>query len=204
MVICAKMKTKSERFIEVVTYLIDIGQALNRGDLAKKADLGPNTISRIDKGHVEVSEDTIRKLANKFGQHFIVEYIRGSSDYMTREQEARAKMDAELLKAKELLNRTEDSHPSISSLPPAFDLSLLIENAVKAATAYADKTIATLEKQVLDKDRTIADLRASLARLERENIALHHQLATVENNEILKRFPLRSDTVNEEYDSPRV
>lgn len=74
-------------------------------------------------------------------------------------------------------NKKEKISPS---LPPAFDMSLLIENAVKAATAYADKTIAILESQVADRDATIASkdaliatLKARISDLER-TIAAHH------------------------------
>ena len=51
-------------------------------------------------------------------------------------------------------------------LPPAIDTSFMIEKAVEKATAYADKTIAVLEKQVEDKDREIDRLLRRVHELE--------------------------------------
>jgi hypothetical protein len=50
--------------------------------------------------------------------------------------------------------------------PSAIDYTFLIEKAVEKATAYADKTIAVLEKQVADKDREIVNLNARIRELE--------------------------------------
>jgi hypothetical protein len=50
--------------------------------------------------------------------------------------------------------------------PSAIDYTFLIEKSVEKATAYADKTIAVLEKQVADKDREIATLNARIRELE--------------------------------------
>ena len=65
-------------------------------------------------------------------------------------------------------------------IPPAFDFSIVIEHAVKAATAYADQTIATLKSQLADKDKMLADkddlianLKARIRDLER-TIAKEH------------------------------
>ena len=51
-------------------------------------------------------------------------------------------------------------------LPPAIDTSFMIEKAVEKATAYADKTIAVLEKQVEDKDKEIDRLLHRIQELE--------------------------------------
>jgi hypothetical protein len=50
--------------------------------------------------------------------------------------------------------------------PSAIDYTFLIEKAVEKATAYADKTIAVLEKQVIDKDREIVTLNSRIRELE--------------------------------------
>ena len=66
--------------------------------------------------------------------------------------------------------------------PQAIDYSFLIEKAVEKATAYADKTIATLEKQVADKDQEIATLKARVKELE---AIIRNQSA----DDILKKHP---------------
>ena len=57
------MKSKNELFLEAVDYLIDHEEAIDQADIAKKAGLGPNLISRVRKGRVKsVSDDSIRAL----------------------------------------------------------------------------------------------------------------------------------------------
>ena len=79
-------------------------------------------------------------------------------------------MEAELKKTQDYITHMDDK----PSIPPAFDFSLMIEHAVKAATAYADQTIATLKSQLADKEKMLADkddiiatLKARISDLER-------------------------------------
>jgi len=91
-----KLRTKNELFLDVVNWLIDEGYAMNQGDVAAKAGLGPNVISRIKKGLVkEVSEDTIRALVNHFDM-LNIDYLRGKSEHITRSQKLQSEFEAEL------------------------------------------------------------------------------------------------------------
>ena len=73
------MKPKNELFMDAIEWLIDNGLAENQGDIAVKAGLGPNLISRIKNGHVKsVSDDAIRALCSRF-EELNIDYLRGKS-----------------------------------------------------------------------------------------------------------------------------
>ena len=149
------MKTRNELFLEAVDYLIDEGLASDSSDVAQKAGLGPNLISRVRTGKVKsVSDDSIRALAARFNLN--MDYFRGKSEYITRYDQASANMDRELEEAQRLLNK--DSFPS-SSQP--IDHSSLV-NAILAAK---DETIAALRSQLEEKDVTIQSLRQQISDL---------------------------------------
>ena len=74
--------------------------------------------------------------------------------------------EGSLLTIEEELSIENIQKRSAPTLPPAIDTSFMIEKAVEKATAYADKTIAVLEKQVEDKDREIDRLLRRIQELE--------------------------------------
>ena len=87
--------------------------------------------------------------------------------------------------------KSEDIEKAINptSAPKAIDYTFLIEKAVEKATAYADKTIAMMEKQInrlendLDaKEQEIKRLQARVQELETESIIFR-------NGESIERYP---------------
>ena len=150
------MKSKNELFLEAVDYLIDHGEAIDQADIAKKAGLGPNLISRVRKGRVKsVSDDSIRALVSKFNLN--MDFFRNKSEHISRFDQASANLDAELKEAKRLL----DKDPLA---PHPIDHSSL----VNAALAAKDETIASLREQIQIKDELIASLRQQVAMLQQQ------------------------------------
>ena len=169
---------KNARFMEVVQWLIDNGKAANQGDLCVKAGYGPNIISRINHNHNTVSEDTIRTLCEKFPDANI-DYIRKGTGNPSRHDVKDAK--------------TEEI-PNVNLMTP-MDYSILIEKAVEKATSYADKTIATLEKQVADKDETIKMLKARIHEL--EGIVNYYK-----NKEQISDYPFTMGVSDQQIEQP--
>ena len=141
-----KLMTKNELFMDAVNWLIDEGYAMNQGDVAAKAGLGPNIISRIKKGLVkEVSEDTIRALVNHFDM-LNIDYLRGKSEHITRSQQLQAELNRATL--------------------PQIDPSSTINAALSAQASEIvtlKQTIADMKEQhhreLEEKDAHIADLK---------------------------------------------
>lgn len=136
------MKSKNELFLDAVDYLIDEGLAANQGDVALKAGLGPNLISRVRNGYVKcVSDDSIRAIAFKFNLN--MDYFRGKSDYITRYDQLNAKSDRDIEEARRLL----DKDPLAPSTKHGDSYDII---------AAKDETIAALRGQLEEKDAVIA------------------------------------------------
>lgn len=168
------MKTKNELFLDAVDYLIDEGFAADQGDLAKKAGLGPNLISRVRNGKVKnVSHESIRAIVSKFNLN--PEYFKGKSEQI---------MLAE--------NKPEETTLQYES-PQALDNSFLLEK-------YVDKMVrektADLQARLADKERYIerinkdAKYKDQLIEMLRDRICeLEAKLNSQSADDILKKHP---------------
>ena len=153
-----KMKSKNELFMDAIEFLIDNGLAENQGDVAVKAGLGPNLISRIKNGHVKaVSDDAIRALCERF-RDLNIDYLRGKSDCISRWQMAQLKADIALKDSQRLLDANPPQEPGQHS---SLDDCLKYEKAMqKIYDNVAGKYIANLENQVQDQKGEIIRLQS--------------------------------------------
>ena len=183
MVICAKMKPKNELFMDAIEWLIDNGLAENQGDIAVKAGLGPNLISRIKNGHVKsVSDDAIRALCDRF-RELNIDYLRGKSDCISRQQAA----DMVLAESRRLLDANPPYEPARHS---SIDDCFMYEKAInKIISPMYQEKIALLENQLAEKDKHIATLNQLIDSLKRENAMLRDQLSKYQADEVLGRHP---------------
>ena len=154
-------KLKNQLFKVAVDYIYKEHLVNSQGELAKKIGISDSALSRIMNDKKFVGDDTLRKMNEAFGGIFNMAYFRGEDphcmlmedlQYYKQHPEERLVFD----------KKQETTSPA----PSAIDYTFLIEKAVEKATAYADKTIAVLEKQVTDKDREIATLHARIHELE--------------------------------------
>ena len=164
--------------MDAIEWLIDNGLAANQGDVAVKAGLGPNLISRIKNGHVKaVSDDAIRVLCDKFNE-LNIDYLRGKSDCISRYELAEKKADTAIKEAQRLLDANPPNEPRQHS---SMDDSLLYEKAIKkiydkvsgqfidVLKAQVDDqrhTIQLLEQEIDEKNKTIASLQSHIRDLE--------------------------------------
>lgn len=160
------MKSKNELFLEAVDYLIDEGLAVNQADVALKAGLGPNLISRVRGGYVKrVSDDSIRALAVKF--NLSMDFFRGKSDYITRYDQASANLDKELEEAQRLLNKdplppAQKQQPEIPDfIQKLFDEAVRMQTRNELLEKQCEQLIAELREAKSDNDTFIEELRKS-------------------------------------------
>ena len=163
-----KQEEINAHFIEIIQFLKS-EYGYTQEFIVDKAKLGKSAISKIKNGENNVGDKTINKLCEAFGQ-LNPDFFYGRSPFKTIREKKEAEMGAELKKTQDYITHMDDK----PSIPPAFDFSLMIEHAVKAATAYADQTIATLKSQLTDKEKMlagkddiIATLKARISDLER-------------------------------------
>ena len=173
--------------MDAIEWLIDNGVAENQGDIAVKAGLGPNLISRIKNGHVKaVSDDAIRALCERF-RELNIDYLRGKSDCISRQQLADMKADEALKESRRLLDANPPHEPRRHS---AMDDSFLLEKQFqKVYDGIAGQYIEELKERVEEQKQTIAIQRDTIESLKRENELLRQQLNKYQTDEILSYHP---------------
>lgn len=192
------MKSKNELFLNAVDYLIDEGLAEDQSDIAKRAGLGPNLISRVRTGKVKnVSDDSIRALVSKFNLN--MEYFRGKSEYISRYDQSCANVEHELKEAQKLLDKDPSFNPSEPIRPEIPDyvkqlceetarvairnemLERQCENLIAELRNSKDKNdafLAELKKSKEDNDAMVAEFRIS----KKQNEALIAELRETKKN----------------------
>lgn len=188
--------------MDAIEWLIDNGFAENQGDIAVKAGLGPNLISRIKNGHVKsVSDDAIRALCTRF-EELNIDYLRGKSDCISRQQLANKNADEELRDPRRLLDANPPHEPRQHS---AMDDSFLLEKQFqKVYDGIAGRHIEELEERVAEQKQTIASQRDIIEYLKRENESLRQQLSKYQTDELLSHHPFPMGVADKEQIQPKV
>lgn len=146
------MRTKNELFLDVVNWLIDEGYALNQGDVAEKAGLGPNVITRIKKGKVkEVSDDTIRAMCARW-DFLNIDYVRGKSDHISLREQVEANIEKELRGIQQMSQQMIDPSSTVNAA-----LSAQMETIANLKQTIADMK-EQHQRELAEKDAHIADL----------------------------------------------
>ena len=170
--------------MDAIEWLIDNGLAENQGDIAVKAGLGPNLISRIKNGHVKsVSDDAIRALCSRF-KELNIDYLRGKSERISRKQLADMKADEAIKEAQQLLDTNPPHEPRQH---PAMDDSFLLEKEFKKL--ITGHIIDELKERIIAQRETIDSQRDTIASLKRENELLRQQLSKYQTDELLSHHP---------------
>ena len=170
--------------MDAIEWLIDNRLAENQGDIAVKAGLGPNLISRIKNGHVKsVSDDAIRALCSRF-KELNIEYLRGKSDSLSRQQLADMKADKAIRESQQLLDANPPHEPRQR---PAMDDSFLLEKEFKKL--ITGHVIDELKERITAQRETINSQRDTIASLKRENELLRQQLSKYQTDELLSHHP---------------
>ena len=188
--------------MDAIEWLIDNGLAENQGDIAVKAGLGPNLISRIKNGHVKaVRDDAIRALCDRF-RELNIDYLRGKSDCISRQQLADMKADEALKESRRLLDTNPPHEPRRHS---AMDDSFLLEKQFqKVYDGIAGQYIDELKERVEEQKKTIAIQRETIDVLKRENELLRQQLNKYQTDEILSHHPFPMGVADKEQIQPKV
>lgn len=196
------MKPKNELFMDAIEWLIDNGLAENQGDIAVKAGLGPNLISRIKNGHVKaVSDDAIRALCDRF-RELNIDYLRGKSDCISRQQLADMKADKVLEESRRLLDANPPHEPRRHS---AMDDSFLLEKQFqKVYDGIAGQYIDELKERVEEQKKTIAIQRDTIDVLKRENELLRQQLSKYQTDELLSHHPFPVGVADKDQIQPEI
>ena len=168
------MRLRNNIFAAALDELKRRGIVTNQKDLAQKMGVTPDTVSRIIKGHTDVSEDAISKLQTASGCLFNLQWLRGESDIML---------------AEDVQKQTIANPPAQESAPIDMDF---FHQALKInADIIADlrRNVEYFQQLVLDKDSLIQEhneqivaLNIDKAKLATELEHLRTTLDAVRNN----------------------
>ena len=207
------MKPKNELFMDVIEWLIDNGLAENQGDIAVKAGLGPNLISRIKNGHVKsVSDDAIRALCSSF-EELNIDYLRGKSDCISRQHLVDMKADAAIREAQALLDANPPHEPRRhSAMDESFILEKEFKKLITCHTIDELKERITAQRETIDSQRetitsqreTITSQRDTIASLKRENELLRQQLSKYQTDELLSHHPFPVGVADKDQIQPEI
>ena len=148
------MTSKQERLKEVYNHLRSHFGIHTQIDFAEAIHITrPALSSAMNGNEAYLTKNLFQKICAAYPGVFNLDYLlTGEGQLLTIEEEVK----------NEDIKKTANPTPA----PSAIDYTFLIEKAVEKATAYADKTIEVLEKQVADKDREIVTLNARVRELE--------------------------------------
>jgi transcriptional regulator with XRE-family HTH domain len=194
-------KLKNELFRVAVDYLFMEKKVGSQKELAEKIGITEPSLSRVMNGGRTVSDKTIHKMNEAFGGIFNMAYFRGEDPHcMLLEDLIYYKQHPE--------ERLVLEKPKVIStqIPTTSDLSILIEKAVEKATAYADKTIATLENQVERYEKELYAKSEEIKRLQARIQELEAVTTIIRYDDPEKEYPFPIGTAEPgiEKDSVRV
>ena len=190
-------KLKNELFRVAVDYLFMEKKVGSQKELAEKIGITEPSLSRVMNGGRTVSDKTIHKMNEAFGGIFNMAYFRGEDPHcMLIEDLIYYKQHPE--------ERLVFEKPKVIStqIPMTSDLSILIEKAVEKATAYADKTIATLENQVARYEKELDAKSEEIKRLQDRIHELEAFTTVIRTDDPLRNYPFEVG-VSEKKESPR-
>ena len=137
------MELKNCIFAHVYDWLHRKGMVDDQLDLAEKTKISKNTITNILNGRTTVSDKTIRKLNEGFGNIFNMQYLRGIDPYHMLIQDV-----------------IDDGAESIA--PFTHKPEQIEEQPDTEIPAWADTFINILSKQVVENEALNRQLKAEL------------------------------------------
>ena len=144
------MRLRNNIFAEALKWLKKNWEGIKyQKDVAAKVGVSEDTITRIMRDQTEVTDDFLCKFNEAFDNVFNYQWLRGEDPYHM--------LTSDLINAQK--ETTNPIHYESASMPSSLDRSFMIEKEVENTKTFLDKFIASLEKQIKDKDEQIGDLR---------------------------------------------
>lgn len=170
------MTSKQERLKEVYNHLRSYFGIHTQIDFAESIRITrPALSSAMNGNEAYLTKNLFQKICAAYPGVFNLDYLlTGEGQLLTIEEEV----------TNEKLEKMVNPTPA----PQAIDYTFLIEKAVEKATAYADKTITILEKQIADKDKQLDD-KDFIIKLLQEKIAAYESAQQIIDSNPLRDYP---------------
>lgn len=162
-------KKSNAPFLRALEVLMN-EKKINQAQVAELLNTKSGTFSDYKNGKKRASQEMYDRLARAFGGRLNMHYLTGESEYMMlanvpdeeiNEYRLReCNPDYDVLKKAQSTNVPNNTPAAI---PSSLDRSFIIEKEVGNTKTYLEKFVASLEKQIVDKDEQIKDLRNDVA-----------------------------------------
>ena len=185
---------RAKRLDEVYKHLFAFYDVHSKTGLAKILGIQRTGLAAAFGGNkANLTDSLFKKICDKYPGTFNLEYLlTGDGDLLTIEEDDRTE---------DFMKSANSQSTPAGSPDSAFILSKTFESILKPIQDAHNKLVATLEKQIADKDAQIkqqADLIASLQKV----ISDLRSLPSVSIEEIMNRHPFPIG-VSESQESPR-
>lgn len=189
-------KTKNELFFDAVEYLYSEKLVASQQELAAKIGISPSAFSRIKSGVNTVSDDTIRKMNDAFGNIFNMAYFRNKSGFLLAKQSK----DLGMYHGISQLNQSESTNINPQQSAP-IDADLYHKALDMNAQVISDlrKDLEFFKSLVLDKDATIQDNAEQIISLQSRLSAVTNELEHTKTTlaAVRKNFDAKVAEVNQ-------
>ena len=174
---------RANRLNEVYRHLFAYFSVKSQTEFAQAIKVQRTAMSAAMNGSkAYLTNNFFTKICAAFPGVFNLDYLlNGKGTLLTQEEDAKVetiRMDREQ--------------------PTAFDTSLLIEKAVEKATAYADRLIVSLEKQVADKDDQLKEKDEMIAMLRRRIAELEAAQVIYDQRDPSKDYPFTTGVADKQ------
>ena len=168
---------------------------LNQAQVAELLGTKSGTFSDYKNGKKRASQEMFDRLARAFAGRLNMHYLTGESEYMMLENVPDEEFveysmregnpDYDVQKKAKAASVSSDTP---AATPSSLDRSFMIEKEVGNTKSYMDKYIASLEKQVKDKDDQLKEKDKYIALLEKRIADYEAAAAFVNENDFWERF----------------
>lgn len=179
------MNERQKRLIEVYDHLRRHFGIHTKTGFAEAVRYGRTSMSAALNGDDDYLTDNLfKKICEAYPGTFNLDYLlSGDGALLTIDEEI----------AIEKVEKLSAPVP-----PPAIDTSFMIEKAVEKATAYADRLIASLEKQVTDKDNQLKEKDEMIAMLRRRIAELEATQVIYDQRDPSKDYPFTTGVADKQ------
>ena len=169
---------------------------INQAQAAELLNTKSGTFSDYKNGKKRASQEMYDRLARAFGGRLNIHYLTGESEYMLLEnvpdEEIIDYTQRELNPDYDLIKNRQQKTETIptNTLETSFMLEKVLASAINEIKNAKNQTIASLEKQLDEKDKYIAVLEKRIADYEAAT-------AFIQKNNLLDKWPFPKGVADE-------
>ena len=175
------MSRKNEIFGEALDWLVTNKGIKGQKGLAWSTGITVNTISRIMTGKVEPSDDTLRKISQKYG--FNMQWLRGEDAFNMLAIDA---AEAELRKSESKQNEIDPASLANCALSAYMQSIETLNQTISSMEVQHERELADRDARIVELKNTIEDKITIIKAREARIVELERQLSAASSSDLSK------------------